>query len=217
MNEWCPDALIDALETMIRLKEVRRTGWVLRGVTDAESVADHAWGTAQLCLALAPEDVNVARAVMIALVHDLAEVVTGDIPRRAAPGAQHPSPETKEAMERRALHAMAGEERDGFFPRGRLRQIRHLWEEYAAGTSREAQFVRDMNLIDMCLQAVIYEGDRRYDPAAGREHFPDYEALDEFFETCRDRFSTDTGRKLYQALLLRYRRIRDNRDGVPQG
>ena len=57
-----------------RLKEQVRTGWTLRGVTPAESVADHAWGTALLCLLFADEaGVDRAEATEIALVHDLAE------------------------------------------------------------------------------------------------------------------------------------------------
>jgi len=37
-----------------RLKDTVRAGWVLRGIRDPESVADHSWGTALLCMIYGP-------------------------------------------------------------------------------------------------------------------------------------------------------------------
>src|SRR5918912_251677 len=61
------------------LKEVRRQGWVDRGVADAESVADHSYRLAVLAWAVArARGLDAGRAVLIALVHDLAEAEIGD-------------------------------------------------------------------------------------------------------------------------------------------
>ncbi|TVR68626.1 MAG: HD domain-containing protein [Spirochaetaceae bacterium] len=217
-----PD-LLDRLERLVELKDVPRTGWVLRGIRDPESVADHSWGTAQLCLLLAPPGIDRNRAIMIALVHDLAEVETGDIPRRVAPGAQTLSEAEKHRREEAAMrnltaaveHAGVGaSSTPGPYPTERLEEIRSLWEEYLLGETGEAQFARDMNLIDMCLQAVVYQRGARYEPGAGAENFPDYPALDEFFATCRERFLTTAGRDLYRALWSRYRTLRDEDKGI---
>lgn len=195
---------------MIGLKDLRRTGWVLRGVRDPESVADHSWGTALLAL-LFLEDaekldgmiIDRERVLAMSILHDLPEVRTGDIPRRAVPDRQSVSPAQKSKAERTALEEIAGP----------IAELITLWEEYEAATTAEARYVRDMNLIDMCLQALRYETDRRYDPEIGRSAFPDFERLDEFFATARDRFSTRTGRKIYERIQLRYRANRDQETG----
>lgn len=97
MNAVELDTLLARLEMIAGLKDVARSGWVLRGIERPESVADHSWGTAYLCLLLAPAGIDRERSVAMALVHDLAEVETGDIPRRVAREAQPVSPEEKRA------------------------------------------------------------------------------------------------------------------------
>ncbi|WP_200796769.1 HD domain-containing protein [Alkalispirochaeta americana] len=202
------DPLLDRLEQLAWLKEVPRTGWVLRGVERPESVADHSWGTAQLCLLLAPAGVDRFRAVAMAVVHDIAEVETGDIPRRASADAQPLSTVRKEQLEEAALERLC---RDGLDVPGGispdLASVGELWREYARGETETARFVRDMNLIDMCLQAVVYERGRRYDPEENQQAFPDYPRLEEFFATSRSRFCTILGKRLFGALELRYQKI----------
>lgn len=198
------DALVNRLEELGRLKDVHRTGWVLRGVKDPESVADHSWGTAQLCLLLAPPHIDRCRAAAIATVHDLAEVETGDIPRRAAPHMQPVSPEEKDRRERAAITRLTTSP-DGTASWSTLYE---LWDEYARGTTDEARFVRDMNLIDMCLQALTYQREQRYDPREKQANFPDHQHLDEFFATARDRLVTREGRELFLAIKSRYEDIR---------
>jgi len=67
--------------------------------------------------------------------------------------------------------------------------IRALWEEYEAGASATARFVRDMNLLDMCLQAELY---------AREQDAP--ERFAEFLGSSRPRLRTETGRRLFAAL-----------------
>jgi putative hydrolase of HD superfamily len=78
------------------LKRLPRTGWLLNGVTPCESVADHTTGVALLTLALAgainadwqraglARPIDAGRAVMLATLHDLAESVITDLPKRSA-------------------------------------------------------------------------------------------------------------------------------------
>ncbi len=199
------------------LKDVDRSGWILREVERPESVADHSWGTAQLCLLFAPyaaiDDSLAAldphRAVSMALVHDLAEVQVGDIPRRQNPEVSHPSAEEKARLEDAAIVRLTtarGEAVDGQAEMS-LHLVGELWREYEGAISPAARFVRDMNLIDMCLQAYVYERDKRYDPSAGEQVFPDYPRMDEFFETSRSRLSTALGRRLHTMIEERYRTV----------
>jgi len=62
-----------------RLKHLDRAGWVLAGHDAPESVAAHSWGMAVRCLQHCPDDLDLATVLSMALVHDLAEAVVGDI------------------------------------------------------------------------------------------------------------------------------------------
>jgi putative hydrolase of HD superfamily len=207
--------LLDRAIEFTALKDVERSGWVLREVSNPESVADHSWGTAQLCLlfaAHAAEDPSLStfdphRAVSMALVHDLAEVEVGDIPRRMAAQDDQPNRETKARLEHAAIMRLttadpADDEAGGPVS---LHMVRDLWMEYEAASSGSARFVRDMNLIDMCLQALLYERDQRYEDHGDVGAFPDYPRMDEFFETSRSRFSTGLGVRLHALVEKRYR------------
>ena len=88
-----------------------------------------------------------------------------------------------------------------------LHMVGELWREYEGAVSPAARFVRDMNLIDMCLQAYVYERDTRYDESVGAQMFPDYPRMDEFFETSRSRLSTALGRRLHAMIEERYRAV----------
>ena len=69
------DTLLELLMELQNLDRVPRMGYALRGVADAESVAEHTFHVALLVWALAPSTpgVDTRRALELALVHDLAE------------------------------------------------------------------------------------------------------------------------------------------------
>ena len=197
---------IDAILGAYALKDEGRTGWQLRGVDAPESVAAHAWGVAYLVLALGDrfrEDlpgVDLDRALRLAVVHDVAEAETGDVATRADPTADRVDRERKEAVERAAMVDLAGPLPDG---------VRDAWEEYEARETPEALLVKECDLLDTCLQAVVYERDDRYDPADGTPGaFAEYDALEEFFATTEPRLRTATGRTLFSRLRARYRTVR---------
>ena len=97
---------LDTLLTLYRLKDETRTGWEIRGVVDPESVADHSWATALLCLLYAEEaGVNRDHAVAMALVHDLAESITGDVATRVHDADRAVSVAEKQVRERAAMAA----------------------------------------------------------------------------------------------------------------
>ncbi|MWV65320.1 HD domain-containing protein [Halorubrum sp. JWXQ-INN 858] len=204
-------AVIDAVLDAYALKDECRTGWQLRGVRDPESVAAHTWGVAYLVLALGDrfrEDlpgVDLDRALRLAVVHDVAEAETGDVPRRADPDAESVDPDAKAATERAAMVDLAGP-----LPE----RVREAWEAYEARESPEAVLVKECDLLDGCLQATVYERDDRYDPAAGDpDAFVAYDDLDEFFATAEPRLRTDAGRGLFERIRERYRAYRERTGG----
>ena len=202
-----PDPALDAVLAAYDLKDERRTGWQLRGVDGPESVAAHSWGVAYLVLALGDRfreelpSVDLDRALRLAVVHDVAEAETGDVATRADSTADAVEPDAKEAAEREAMRDLAGPLPDS---------VRDAWEAYEARESPEAILVKECDLLDVCLQAVRYERDDRYDPADGDPGaFREYDDLDEFFATAEPRLRTETGNALFARLRDRYRAARD--------
>ncbi len=139
--------MLEPLLRLLPLDDLPRTGWILAGIGRPESIAGHILGVAHLALALGPRvtpPLDQARLLGLALVHDLPEAASGDLPRKAAlalpPGA-------KAAMERRLGLELAG-------PLG----LAELVEEYQAGTTREARFA---HLCDRLALGVRWVGYRR--------------------------------------------------------
>jgi len=96
---------------------------------------------------LAPEEdgFDRGRAVAIALLHDLAEARTGDLPRSAA---SYLPPGAKRSAEEAAFAALAA-------PLGAEAAALHA--EYEAGTSREAQWVRACDRLQLMVKVLAYE------------------------------------------------------------
>lgn len=71
---------LELMHLLERLKTQKRTGWVREGIKGPESIADHMYRMAMLSL-LSEEDeeLDIAKCVQMAVVHDLAEAIVGDI------------------------------------------------------------------------------------------------------------------------------------------
>jgi len=129
----------EELLTLLQLKDIPRTGWVRAGVENPESVAAHSWGMAVLALRLCPDYLDLSRVLSMCLVHDVAEIVVGDLtPHDAIKGQE------KHDLERAGMLKVAPQWVD-------------LFDEYEQGTSKEAQFVKSMDKLDMGLQAMRYQ------------------------------------------------------------
>lgn len=73
------------LDSLLRLKETKRRGWVARGISGGESVADHVFGCYLLALIYLPDIIpslpkyKKATILQMLLVHELAEAEIGDL------------------------------------------------------------------------------------------------------------------------------------------
>lgn len=137
------------LRNALALKEAPRRGWERAQPRRVESVADHAWGVALLALAAAEDrpELDRARLLETALVHDLAEAILGDL----LPG-EYASREEKIERERQALATLLATA-----PETVRSRIAARFAEYAAGSTAEARLVRDLDKLEMGLQADRYE------------------------------------------------------------
>ncbi len=141
VRDVTPRSTLDVLAEAVRLKRLARAGWVRVGVKDGETVAAHSWGVAWLVLALCPPELNRHRALAYAVVHDLAEVRTGDFtPHDAIPN--------KAELEEAAFRGLT----DGL---GRP-DLANLFTSYEAQEDDEGRFVRQCDRLDMAVQALVY-------------------------------------------------------------
>lgn len=194
---------IDFLLKALELKDEKRTGWELRNIEDPESVADHSWSTAFLTLiyGIKEDNIDTDHSLKIALVHDLAEAETGDIATRAQDVKKNKSEDEKNELEHHFFQELAETLEDS--------HIQELWKEYEQKETDEAKFVKDMDKIELCIQALKYEIDQRYDPEEDNENFQEYDNLDEFFATTKPRLTTSIGKQLFQKIRQRYEEAKE--------
>ena len=135
--------MIDALIEAYQLKALARAGWKRVGIPSPETVASHSWGISVLALALAPPDLNRERLLSYAAIHDLPECMAGDItPHDGVTAAE---------KHRRELQAMSHLAQAGL-----PQHLQSIWLAYEAQQDEEARFVRQLDKLDMALQALLY-------------------------------------------------------------
>ncbi|XP_026663503.1 5'-deoxynucleotidase hdd1 isoform X2 [Phoenix dactylifera] len=142
---------IDFLTLCHRLKATKRKGWINHGIKGPESIADHMYRMALMALIAGDlPGVNRERSIKIAIVHNIAEAIVGDItPSDGVPKAE------KSRREQKALNEMCEILGGGL----RADEIKELWAEYENNASIEARLVKDFDKVEMILQALEYEMD----------------------------------------------------------
>ena len=148
--------MLSVLLELQRLKRLDRTGWVLRGLPPgAESVASHSYGVALTAMLLADEcaargvAVDVGRVLRIALLHDLQETRTGDMPRTVA--------DYYGAGARRAAERAAFDDIMRGAGAGQAALYAALHEDYEGRESLEARLVKAADVVDLLAQALAFE------------------------------------------------------------
>ena len=122
------------------------------------------------------------RVARIAMVHDMAEAVTGDIIPAAISGV---SKQAKYELEKAAFDDMTDTLEHG----GNADvtdDLRKLWEEYEEQATGEARFVKDCDRLEMILQAYVYECNNEgldltdfFESTKGKARFDQTRAWDE--------------------------------------
>ncbi|KAK7835336.1 hypothetical protein U0070_017872, partial [Myodes glareolus] len=110
--------LLRFLRLVGQLKRVPRTGWVYRNVEKPESVSDHMYRMAVMAMVTRDDHLNKDRCIRLALVHDMAECIVGDI----APADNIP----KEEKHRREEEAM--KQITQLLPEDLRKELYELWE-----------------------------------------------------------------------------------------
>jgi putative hydrolase of HD superfamily len=201
------DPILDSFYRLMRLKRLYRQGWLKRGIPEAlcESVAEHSFGTAILGLLLTAGPragsfaeglpggarLDPAKVALLALVHEMGESYAGDI--TPVDGVAKTE---KQRLEREAIELCLGRHPD-------LAWFLELWEEFEEGRSAEARFVRQLDRLEMGLEAAVHAAEGQ--PGMG-----------EFFDSAR-RALTDPrlGGLLEEAVALSERAGAERSGGQP--
>lgn len=155
-----------------QLKNTVRTGWVRAGVKKVESVSDHMYRMGVMTMLLNSQDgkIDKDRCMKLAVVHDLAECIVGDITPHCGI-----SPEVKEKRERDAMINITKT-----LPAKMASEFMELWEEYGKRETTEALLVKDLDRFEMIVQAFEYE---KAEDRPGE--------FEQFFESTKGKFTSD--------------------------
>ncbi len=147
---------LEALLVLLALDKLPRTGWLMAGVPNPETVAAHSHGAALLALCLAdrlPAGIDVDRTVALLVAHDAAEALCGDLPQAASrllpPGAKRTM---EQGAAERLLDPAQGERQTGTPPSTALAR----WLEAADRQTPEAQLAKAFDRLHLGLRLLGY-------------------------------------------------------------
>ncbi|KAL6232962.1 hypothetical protein BDW75DRAFT_9416 [Aspergillus navahoensis] len=158
-NSTSPVPFFHLLE---RLKTTKREGWRRFDINDGESISDHMYRMSMMTM-LAPPSLaarlDLPRCMKMALVHDMAESLVGDITPN--------DPIKKDEKARREAAVME------YIANSLLRNVPSgvsagdgilaVFNEYEANETLEAQFVHDVDKMELLLQMIEYERSHEID------------------------------------------------------
>ena len=137
----------EAITALEGLKKRLRAGWVKRGVKDAESVADHSWRAGLMAYWLAPEGYDKNKMLLMGSIHDVTEIFEEDY--TPVDGI---SKEEKIKREK-----IAAKKFMQLLPNANTKEFRDAFSEYEERKTKEAQFVKQVEVLELLFQALEYE------------------------------------------------------------
>jgi len=142
--------LLDFFNIIADLKKIPRKGWKEKvGLLTPESVADHSYNMAVMAMVLSDlREFDTEKILRMALLHDIAESVTGDF-----------TPEEISKKDKKKLEDNAMLDILSKLPSTLASNYTKIWTEYQNGNSKEAILVHEIDHLEMALQAQKYRGE----------------------------------------------------------
>ena len=172
--------ILDFLKIAVNLKTIPRQGWIEKlSIKNPESVADHTYSMSIIGMILSDsQKYNTEKILKMILLHDLAESITGDLT---------PKQKSKEKI---VLENKTFEKILKHLPEDLQEQYYQLWNEYQTNDSNEANFVHQIDKLEMALQAKIYS-----------KQIKSYDDLIPFFDSAQREIKDPKLLKLLQEIL----------------
>ncbi|MGA7542784.1 MAG: HD domain-containing protein [Nitrososphaeraceae archaeon] len=142
-----PAQLFSFIESVLRLKSVKRSGWVSKAlISSPESVSDHTYAMCAIGMVLSDMlGLDTERVTKMIIIHDLSESIIGDY----MPGEI--ARKRKRIEERNAMTSILNQ-----MPVAIRSNYRRIWEEYQANKTQVAKFVHKLDKLEMAMQAIQY-------------------------------------------------------------
>ncbi len=140
-------ALLSFIHMAEGLKNELRNGRTSNG--KRESVADHTWRMSLMTLIFSrflDRQISIEKALKIAIIHDLAELLTGDKPYFVCEGRVDLQ-QIKAQEELAAMHKI-----QHVLPEAVGQELLDLWKEYEEGKTYEAKFVKALDKMEAQIQ-----------------------------------------------------------------
>ena len=182
MAEADLDRLDDFMRLAIKLKGIDRTGWVISEVSNPEHVGDHSFSTALISFLLARRTgLDANKCMLMALIHDLNEVFTGDIATRF-----NESDQVIDNKSKRKLGEESTAKIFAYLPKEESSYLLEIAKEYLLGESPESKLVHQADTLDSIL--LLREYSARMKPGM----------KEEFMLTAGKKIDTKEFRYLYE-------------------
>lgn len=136
-----------------RLKSILRATPIMDG-SRPENSGEHSWHVMLYALILsdqAGDDVDVSRALLMLLLHDIVEVDAGDTPIHGAI-----TPEAQKAQE--VAEIQAADRLFGLLPVDQARDFRDLWDEFEAAETPTAVYAKSVDRVQPILHNLGNDG-----------------------------------------------------------
>jgi len=138
-----------------RLKTTKREGWRRFGIAHGESISDHMYRMSMITMFAPPSlaaKINIPHCTKMALVHDMAEALVGDI--TPVDGVAKPEKSRRESTTMDYFtKSLLGRVNGGITGE----ELKAIWQEYEDSETLESRFVHDVDKIELVLQMVEYE------------------------------------------------------------
>jgi len=182
----CLPAVVAFLIDLERLKLVSRRAYV-SDLSRRENSAEHTWHLAVGLLTIAHElelDLDLHKALVMALIHDACEIDAGDTPAYGAPRLDQHAAELQ-CIRRLEAHGVAFGS-----------SLRELWLEYEAQVSPESRWVKVMDRLMPFIVNLATQGKNWQEQSISRsqvlrisepvrQHAPElYEWMEQRIENC---------------------------------
>lgn len=138
-----------------RLKTTKREGWRRFGINHGESISDHMYRMSILTMMAPPSlasRLNIPHCTKMALIHDMAESLVGDITP-----VDNISKEEKSRRESTTMDYICKGLLGNVYGGLSGDEIRRVWQEYEDSKTLDSHFVHDVDKIELVLQMVEYE------------------------------------------------------------
>lgn len=139
-------------------KRLKHSGWIQHHATADESVADHSWGLSFLVMMYTPAFLNKLKCLELSVIHDLAETEVGDITP-----SDNIAPAEKLLRGTKAMNQIAVRLNEPYFL--------DLFNELETQQTPEAQFVKELDKIEVVLQAYYFVSHGFMEPSVYQEYY----------------------------------------------